>query len=244
MKNVPSSRPEPRTVAEYKAAIAGMLAEMACLNEQMERDRGNSGQRTADEILASRPEPKTSAEYKAAIAELLAEIDQINERMNRNRPEIERLKEEFTYLAVLMDVFSRSIRGWNLGRGLEQELTLVALRRAMGRGTPEIHHSDQGVQYAATKYVERLSGRGVAVSMAGVGKPEENGYAERLMRTIKEEEVALTEYADFADARRQLGRFLDAVYNRKRIHSALGYLTPTEFEQQWRAEKAGSPTVQ
>lgn len=155
-----------------------------------------------------------------------------------------RVRAEFVYLAVVLDVFTRRIRGWHLGRSLDQSLTLAALNRALGGHTPAIHHSDQGVQYAATRYVERLTGRGVAVSMAAVGKPEENGYAERLMRTIKEEEVALTEYADFADARRQLGRFLDAVYNRKRIHSALGYLTPAEFEQQWRAEKAGSPTVQ
>jgi transposase InsO family protein len=144
-----------------------------------------------------------------------------------------RLKKEFIYLVVLMDVFSRSIRGWNLGRSLEQELTLVALRRAMERGTPEIHHSDQGVQYAATAYVEALTGVGASISMAAVGEPRENGYAERLMRTIKEEEVDLTEYEDFADALRQLGRFLDEVYNRKRIHSSLGYLTPSEFEQQW-----------
>jgi transposase InsO family protein len=144
-----------------------------------------------------------------------------------------RLKKEFIYLAVLMDVFSRSIRGWNLGRSLEQELALVALGRAMERGTPEIHHSDQGVQYAATAYVEALTGAGAAISMAAVGEPRENGYAERLMRTIKEEEVDLTEYEDYADALRQLGRFLDEVYNRKRIHSALGYLTPSEFEQQW-----------
>lgn len=144
-----------------------------------------------------------------------------------------RLKKEFIYLAVLMDVFSRSIRGWNLGRGLEQELTLVALGRAMERGKPEIHHSDQGVQYAATAYVEALTGAGASISMAAVGEPRENGYAERLMRTIKEEEVDLTEYEDFADALRQLGRFLDEVYNRKRIHSSLGYLTPSEFEQQW-----------
>lgn len=144
-----------------------------------------------------------------------------------------RLRKEFIYLAVLMDVFSRSIRGWNLGKSLEQELTLVALRRALGRGTPEMHHSDQGVQYAATAYVEALTGVGASISMASVGEPRENGFAERLMRTIKEEEVDLTEYEDFADALRQLGRFLDEVYNRKRIHSSLGYLTPSEFEQQW-----------
>ena len=132
-----------------------------------------------------------------------------------------------------MDVFTRCIRGWHLGRSLEQELTLTALNRAFEHGCPEIHHSDQGVQYAATAYVELLSSRGVAISMANVGVPEENGYAERLMRTIKEEEVDLTEYEDFRDALRGLGRFLDDVYNRKRIHSSLGYLTPAEFEQQW-----------
>jgi putative transposase len=144
-----------------------------------------------------------------------------------------RLKEEFVYLAVIMDVFTRTIRGWHLGRSLEQELTLTALRRAMEQGRPEVHHSDQGVQYAANAYVEMLQAAGAAISMASVGVPEENGYAERLMRTIKEEEVALAEYQDLADAWRQLGRFLDDVYNTKRIHSSLGYLTPAEFEQQW-----------
>jgi putative transposase len=144
-----------------------------------------------------------------------------------------RLKKEFVYLAVVMDVFTRSIRGWHLGRSLEGTLTLTALRRALDRGCPEVHHSDQGVQYAATAYTELLAGEGVAISMAAVGKPEENGYAERLMRTIEEEEVDLSEYEDFADARRNLGRFLDDVYNTKRIHSALGYLTPAEFQQQW-----------
>src|SRR5262249_18260301 len=118
-----------------------------------------------------------------------------------------RLRKEFIYLSVIMDVFTRCIRGWHPSRSLEQELPVTALERASGRGAPEIHHSDQGVQYAATAYVELLSGRGVAISMANVGVPEENGYAERLMRTIKEEEVDLTEYEDLPDARRQLGRF-------------------------------------
>ena len=144
-----------------------------------------------------------------------------------------RLRKEFVYLAVLMDMHTRCIRGWNLGRGLDQELTLTALRRAYEQGVPEIHHSDQGVQYAATAYVEMLTSREVKISMASVGVPEENGYAERLMRTIKEEEVDLSEYEDFGDAQRGLGRFLDDVYNRKRIHSSLGYLTPAEFEGQW-----------
>jgi transposase InsO family protein len=149
-----------------------------------------------------------------------------------------RLRSEFVYLAVLMDVFTRRVRGWALARSLDQSLTLGALDRALAGGVPAIHHSDQGVQYAATAYVERLAGLGVAISMAAVGVPEENGYAERLMRTIKEEEVELTEYEDYADARRQLGRFLDDVYNCKRIHSSLGYLTPAEFEQQWLRQPA------
>jgi transposase InsO family protein len=149
------------------------------------------------------------------------------------------LRHEFVYLAVIMDVFTRSIRGWQLSRRLDQELTLTALDRALREWTPELHHSDQGVQYAATDYVRRLQACGAAISMAAVGEPRENGYAERLMRTIKEEEVELAEYLDFADAYRQLGRFIDAVYNRKRIHSALGYLTPEEFEQQWQSERAG-----
>jgi putative transposase len=145
-----------------------------------------------------------------------------------------RLREEFVYLAVVMDVFTRRVRGWELGRNLDQGLTLAALRRAMRGGRrPEVHHSDQGVQYAATADTDLLAGRGVAISMAAVGQPEENGFAERLMRTIREEEIDLTEYRDFADAYGQLGRFVNDVYNRKRIHSSLGYLTPAEFEQQW-----------
>ena len=108
---------------------------------------------------------------------------------------------------------------------------------------PQVHHSDQGVQYAATAYVERLQKLNVNLSMAAIGEPRENGYAERLMRTIKEEEVDLSEYHDFADAHRQITRFLDDVYNIKRIHSALGYLTPREFEQQWRQERQLATTT-
>jgi putative transposase len=151
-----------------------------------------------------------------------------------------RVRVEFVYLAAVMDVFTRCIRGWEVSRSLDQGLTLAALRRAMRRGRPEVHHSDQGVQYAATDYIDALTHVNSLISMAAVGEPRENGYAERLMRTIKEEEVQLAEYHDYADARRQLGRFLDGVYNRKRIHSALGYLTPAEFEHQWRAQPGGS----
>lgn len=145
-----------------------------------------------------------------------------------------RLRREWVYLAVVMDVFTRAIRGWHLARGLDGSLTLTALERALGCGTPEVHHSDQGVQYAAWPYVHLLQAHAIRVSMAAIGEPRENGYAERLIRTIKEEEVDLTEYEDFHDAYQQLGRFLDDVYQRKRIHSSLGYLTPAEFEAHWR----------
>jgi putative transposase len=152
-----------------------------------------------------------------------------------------RLRVEFVYLAVLMDVFTRSIRGWHVGRSLDQSLTLRALEQALVAHTPEIHHSDQGVQYAAIAYTTRLQAAGAQISMAEVGAAWQNGYAERLMRTIKEEEVDLSEYEDYTDAVRQLGRFLDEVYLHKRIHSSLGYLTPVEFEQQWLTQHTGQP---
>jgi len=146
-----------------------------------------------------------------------------------------RLGSGFVYLAVIMDVFTRAIRGWNLSRNLDTDLTLTALQNALRLCIPEIHHSDQGVQYAAQEYVDVLNRFHVQPSMAAQGKPEENGYAERLMRTIKEEEVTLSEYNDFTDAYRQIGRFIEHVYMTKRIHSALGYLTPVEFEVAWRS---------
>jgi transposase InsO family protein len=144
-----------------------------------------------------------------------------------------RLRAGFVYLAVLMDVLTRQIRGWELSRSLDQALTLTALERALVERQPEIHHSDQGVQYAATAYVARLLTVGAQLSMATVGHPDENPYAERLIRTIKEEEVYLSDYHDFTEAYTQIGRFLDDVYNRKRIHSALGYRTPAEFAARW-----------
>jgi transposase InsO family protein len=148
-----------------------------------------------------------------------------------------RLLEEFVYLAIIMDVFTRSIRGWHLERHLGQELTLTALNHALLDRLPEIHHSDQGVQYAATAYVDLLHGYGVAISMADKGQAWQNGYAERVIRTIKEEEVELSDYQNYQDAFDQIGRFLDDVYMHKRIHSSLGYLTPAEFESQWLAQR-------
>lgn len=146
-----------------------------------------------------------------------------------------RLGAGFVYLAIVMDVFTRAIRGWNLSKSLDQELTLVALRMGLYDRIPEIHHSDQGIHYAAAAYIKLLKEQDIKISMATIGKAEENGYAERLMRTIKEEEVDLSDYQDFADAQNQIGRFVEDVYMTKRIHSSLGYLTPVEFEVAWRS---------
>lgn len=149
-----------------------------------------------------------------------------------------RLKHDFVYLAVIMDVFTRAVRGWHLSRSLDHHLTVKALQCALAQHCPHIHHSDQGVQYACKDYTDLLKANHVQISMAAVGKPEDNGFAERLMRTIKEEEVDLTEYRDFHDAYTRIGQFLDDLYTRKRIHSSLEYLTPSEFEAQWRGQQA------
>jgi putative transposase len=144
------------------------------------------------------------------------------------------VQREFLYLAVLMDLFTRAIRGWELSRSLSEELTLTALRRALQTHQPEIHHSDQGVQYAATRYTGCLQRGGILISMTAQGQPTENAFAERLMRTLKEEEVYLHEYQDYQDARTRMARFLDEVYMHKRLHSALGYVPPSEFEANYR----------
>lgn len=151
-----------------------------------------------------------------------------------------RVQAEFLYLAVLMDLFTRAIRGWHLARHLTEDLTTVALERALASRRPEIHHSDQGIQYAASGYVARLKAVEAQISMAAKGQPTQNAFAERLMRTLKDEEVYLHDYLDFDDACQHIGRFLDEVYMTKRVHSALGYLTPAEFEAQF---ALGAPAV-
>lgn len=152
-----------------------------------------------------------------------------------------RLRKDFVYLGVIMDVFTRAIRGWNLSRSLDHSLTLDALEMALSAGTPKIHHSDQGVQYAATRYVETLVEAEVQISMAEVGQPTQNPHIERVIRTIKEEEVDLSEYENFHEAYSQIGRFIEEVYMYKRGHSSLGYLTPVEYELQWQTLLAEEP---
>lgn len=154
-----------------------------------------------------------------------------------------RLPRQFVYLAVILDIFTRGIRGWELAGNLLESLPRAALERALAKGRPEIHRSDQGVQYAATDYPSLLQAAQVQMSMSARGRPTENAFAERFMRTLKEEEVSLNEYENLTDTREHLTRFLDQVYQHKRSHSSLGYLTPTEFEAHWNAgfiETSGS----
>ena len=143
-----------------------------------------------------------------------------------------RLKGRFVYVALLMDVFTRMIRGWKLSQHLTQTLTLKPLQEALRQSVPEIHHSDQGVQYLSNAYLSTLRHHNIEISVARRGCPWENGYAERLIRTLKEEEVHLNDYEDITEARERIGHFITQVYHRKRPHSALGYLTPVEFQQQ------------
>ena len=146
-----------------------------------------------------------------------------------------RLRREFVYLAVVLDAYSRRVVGWALGRSLEAELTLMALRQALATRSlllpGLVHHSDRGVQYACGAYTALLEGHGIRGSMSRCGNPYDNAYAESFMKTLKYEEVYRNEYADLDEAKASIGEFIDRVYNQQRLHSALGYRPPTEFEQ-------------
>ena len=142
-----------------------------------------------------------------------------------------RLNRCFVYVAVLMDVFTRVIKGWQVSRHLHTSLTLKPLQEALCHSVCEIHHSDQGAQYLSSAYTSTLTRHGVEISVAHRGRPWENGYAERLIRTLKEEEVDINDYQDITEARERIGHFIRHVYHQKRPHSALGYLTPLEFQR-------------
>lgn len=147
-----------------------------------------------------------------------------------------RLVREFIYLAVIIDVFSRKCIGWKLGRNIDAKLALAALDMALadrkGMGIPNlIHHSDQGVQYASWEYVDRLKENGINISMSRRGNPYDNAFAESFIKTLKYEEVYLWEYESFDEAHKNIKKFLEVVYNKKRVHSSIGYVTPEEFEK-------------
>ena len=144
-----------------------------------------------------------------------------------------RLELEFVYLAVVLDAFSRRVIGWALDRTLEDTLTVSALGMALKQRQPKpglIHHSDRGVQYASTDYTGLLGQHGIRISMSRRGNPYDNAKAESFIKTLKYEEVYRQEYRDLAEARVSIGRFLEKTYNQKRLHSALGYRPPVEFE--------------
>lgn len=145
-----------------------------------------------------------------------------------------RLEVEFVYLAVLLDAFSRRCIGWALQRSLEAALVLEALRMALKKRHPRpglVHHSDRGVQYASKEYTDELNEHGIGISMSRRGNVFDNAMAESFIKTLKYEEVYRMEYRDLAEARASIKEFLEKIYNQKRLHSALGYRPPREFER-------------
>ena len=146
-----------------------------------------------------------------------------------------RLRDEFVFLAVVMDAFSRRVIGWALDRNMENALTLTALGMALKQRSVLpglVHHSDRGSQYASNDYTDLLKAHSVQISMSRKGNPWDNAACESFMKTLKYEEVLRNEYRDLAEARASIHEFLEKVYNQKRLHSALGYVPPAEFEAQ------------
>jgi len=144
-----------------------------------------------------------------------------------------RLRSEFVFLAVVLDAFSRRVIGWSLGRTLEAQLAIAALRMALMTRQPPaglVHHSDRGVQYACRDYTDMLKQHQTEISMSRKGNPYDNAACESFMKTLKYEEVYRMEYRDFHDVHASIGEFLERVYNERRLHSALGYVPPAEFE--------------
>ena len=158
-----------------------------------------------------------------------------------------RLLEEFAFLAIVLDAFSRRVIGWALEVHLQASLALAALEMALAARRPRpgalIHHSDRGVQYACAEYTARLAEHGIQPSMSRVGSPYDNAKAESFMKTLKQEEIDGRAYRDAHEARGSIGSFIEQVYNCQRLHSALAYLSPVEFEATVRREATGAATA-
>ena len=157
-----------------------------------------------------------------------------------------RLQREFVFLAVVLDAFSRKAIGWELGRTLETKLALAALEEAIASRHPQpglVHHSDRGTQYASNDYLQRLEACGAHLSMSRPASPWENGKCESFIKTLKREEIDARRYASFAELRQHVDEFMDQIYNKVRLHSALGYRSPEEFEQSQTREVKWSPAA-
>jgi len=151
-----------------------------------------------------------------------------------------RLAREFVYLAVVLDVFSRKVIGWALGRSVKAQLAVCALERAIANRKPPpgvVHHSDQGVQYASREYIQALWKHRMLPSMSRPGNPYDNATCESFLKTLKREEICATTYRDFEDLHNRLEEFLERYYNRRRLHSALGYCSPANFEEEAHTEQ-------
>jgi len=157
-----------------------------------------------------------------------------------------RLQHEFVYMAVLLDAFSRRVIGWALSRSLRSDVAVEALRQALDRRKPLpglVHHSDRGVQYASDAYTQLLLQHGAVLSMSRVGNPYDNARCESFLKTLKQEEIYCREYRDLEDLRAHSSAFIDEYYNRRRLHSALGYLSPQRFEEVMSAHPAAAATL-
>lgn len=145
-----------------------------------------------------------------------------------------RLGDRFVYVAVVLDVFSRRVVGWAVGPNMKTGLPLAALRQALSSRRPApgwIHHSDQGSQYASKAYVQELRKAGARISMSRRGRPQDNAHVESFFKTLKTEEVECNEYESLAEAQAEIGAYIEREYNRRRLHSSLGYRPPEEYER-------------
>jgi putative transposase len=192
----------------------------------------------ADNLLAIRRRkfiPTADSDHPFRVHQNLAEaleLSDINQLWVADITYI-RLRQEFVYLAVVLDAYSRKVIGWQLGRNLDTSLPLGALEAAIASRHPRpglVHHSDRGTQYASNQYVKRLEACGAHISMSRPARPWENGKCESFMNTLKREEIDARRYRSFDELQAHVEEFLDQIYNRVRLHSALNYRSPVEFE--------------